>query len=274
MQTNVLSALFTLLRRLPLPRWLMAVVLAVAGLLMFGGDFFHSKPPSPPPVADVSLTDLPKTPKSFSQAKKLLYTEVYKGHPYTFYCHCKFDSKRKVDLTGCNVQARSNEKRAQQLEAEHVFPAYHFGQQRACWREPLCTNKKGEKFKGRECCEEMDTVFRTAHNDLHNLYPAVGEINGDRSNYSWGMIEGEKKEYGRCDIEVDSTNRRAEPPENVRGDIARTYFYMAKTYRLSISDQEKQLFSAWDKLDPADDWERERNQRIEKIQGNRNPFIQ
>ncbi|MBK8327588.1 MAG: endonuclease [Moraxellaceae bacterium] len=42
---------------------------------------------------------------------------------------------------------------------------------------------------GRQCCESQDPVFETAHNDLHNLFPAIGEVNGDRSNYNWGMVE-------------------------------------------------------------------------------------
>jgi len=28
--------------------------------------------------------------------------------------------------------------------------------------------------------------------DMHNLVPAIGEINGDRSNYPYGNIRGEK----------------------------------------------------------------------------------
>jgi deoxyribonuclease-1 len=31
--------------------------------------------------------------------------------------------------------------------------------------------------------------------DLYNLAPAVGEINGLRSNYSFGMIPGEMREF-------------------------------------------------------------------------------
>jgi deoxyribonuclease-1 len=40
-----------------------------------------------------------------------------------------------------------------------------------------------------------------------------------------------------------------------------------------LSRSNQKLFEAWDKLDPIDDWERERARRIEAIQGNKNPFI-
>ena len=51
--------------------------------------------------------------------------------------------------------------------------------------------------------------------------------------------------------------------------------YMDKAYpgKGIISQSNQKLFEAWDKLDPVDDWERERARRIEAVQGNRNPFI-
>jgi deoxyribonuclease-1 len=54
--------------------------------------------------------------------------------------------------------------------------------------------------------------------DLYNLVPAIGEINGLRSNYSFAMIPGEKREFGTCDMEIE--NRKAEPRPEVRGNIA------------------------------------------------------
>ena len=32
--------------------------------------------------------------------------------------------------------------------------------------------------------------------DLHNLVPAIGEINGDRSNFIFSEIRGEERVYG------------------------------------------------------------------------------
>lgn len=223
---------------------------------------------------DVDLAGLPDTPSSFSESKRRLYDEVYEGQRVTFYCGCDFDGDRDVRPRSCAYRTRNNAERAGRVEAEHVFPASQFGQQRACWREDLCERSDGSRFGGRSCCERIDPVFERAHNDLHNLVPAVGEVNGDRSNYNWGMIEGEARAYGACNFEVASALRRAEPPEDRMGDIARIYFYMADTYGLRLSDQDRQLYTAWSNLDPVDDGERERNERIYAIQGNRNPYIQ
>ncbi|MCV6637822.1 endonuclease [Candidatus Albibeggiatoa sp. nov. NOAA] len=244
-----------------------------------------SKPakPSQPSVKEelhskIDLSSLPNSPSSFSSAKSTLYKKVYKGnYDKTIYCNCTFDpDKKTVDLESCGVTPRKNAKRASRIEAEHVFPAYQFGNFRKCWREPktVCPAEEGKKqMSGRQCCEEVDPVFLRAHNDLHNLFPAVGEVNGDRSNYNWGMIDGEKRSYGECNIEVDSSIRRAEPPEYVWGNIARTMFYMSHTYGVKLSDQDVKLYTAWNKQDPVDAWEKERNGIIAKLQGNRNPFI-
>ena len=98
---------------------------------------------------------------------------------------------------------------------------------------------------------------------MRNLVPAVGELNGDRSNYRFGMIPGEPRAYGACDFEVDFKARVVEPRPEVRGDIARIYFYMAERYGLRISSRQKRLFEAWDKQDLVDAWEAERVRRIE-----------
>ncbi len=61
-------------------------------------------------------------------------------------------------------------------------------------------NKKGKPFKGRNCAQKVNIKFRYMQADMYNLVPAVGEINGLRSNYGFGIIPGEKREFGPCDM--------------------------------------------------------------------------
>ena len=109
--------------------------------------------------------------------------------------------------------------------------------------------------------------------DLHNLVPAVGEINGDRSNYRFGTISGKRRRYGACDFEVDFKGRVAEPRPEIRGDIARIYFYMAATYGIRLSRRQRRLFEAWGRQDPVDAGELERERRIGEIGGAGNLFV-
>jgi len=224
--------------------------------------------------ADVDVSKLPNTPKTFSKAKKLLYGKVYKGHRETLYCGCSYTKHRKVNLNSCGVKPRKNAKRAKRIEAEHVFPASQFGNYRQCWREKICTKKNGKKYKGRKCCEHSDPVFKAAHNDLHNLFPSVGEVNGDRSNYKWGSVQGEIRSYGKCNFEIDRQRKIAEPPESSQGEIARTMLYMEKTYGFRLAKSKKKMYKAWSKADAPNAWEIERNKRIKAIQGNGNTFIE
>ena len=119
----------------------------------------------------------------------------------------------------------------------------------------------------------MAIPFRYMESDMYNLVPAIGEINGLRSNYSYAMIPGEKRQFGKCDMEIEG--RKAEPAPEKRGDIARTYFFIEWAYpgHGIISKKNRKLFQAWDKENPVDAWECERCKRIEGIQGNENPFV-
>jgi len=135
-------------------------------------------------------------------------------------------------------------------------------------------NSKGKAYKGRKCAEKANEAFRYMQADMYNLYPAVGEINGLRSNYPYAEIPGEKRRFGDCDMEIE--DGKAEPPEHIRGDIARTYFYMNWAYpshRL-INSENGKMFEAWDQSDQVDRWECERARRIMNLQKNRNPFVE
>ena len=214
------------------------------------------------------------TNQSFSKAKKRLERQVYHDHRITFYCGCPFTAIR--DILPCdNYTPKRDNKRARRLEWEHIVPAHAFGKSFPEWRNghPDCVRNNGKAFKGRNCARKVAIPFRYMESDMYNLVPAIGEINGLRSNYSYAMIPGEKRQFGKCDMEIE--DRKAEPPPDKRGNIARTYFYMDWAYpgRGIISKKNRKLFQAWDKEDPVDAWECQRGRMIEGIQGNENPFV-
>ena len=167
-----------------------------------------------------------------------------------------------MDLASCGYKVRKNENRASRIEWEHVVPAWQFGHQRQCWQDG-----------GRKNCSR-DPVYRKIESDMHNLQPAVGEVNGDRANFMYGQWNGGEGQYGQCAMKVDFKGKVAEPPVRARGAIARTYFYMRDQYQLTLSRQQTQLFNAWDKLYPVSRWECQRDARIAKVQGNHNPYVQ
>ena len=63
----------------------------------------------------------------------------------------------------------------------------------------------------------MNVQYKLMQADMFNLYPVIGEVNGRRSNYSMLILEGEKIEFGKCDVEI--RNKKIEPKESIRGEI-------------------------------------------------------
>ncbi|RVU85606.1 hypothetical protein EOL70_06545 [Leucothrix sargassi] len=217
---------------------------------------------------DDQVLGLQSNTYSFSKSKRLLGTEVYTDPAslIAFYSGCRYRLYQKKFIpvkSSCGFTYRKNKARSERIEWEHIVPAWHFGHQLRCWQNG-----------GRLHCRNSNEQFREMEADMHNLVPAIGEINGDRSNYKYSMIANEPRLYGRSvNMEVEFKSSTAEPPENVMGDIARAYFYMADRYQLQISDQQKKLFIAWNNMDPVDDWEREKNQRVKALQNTENKYI-
>ena len=210
---------------------------------------------------------------SFSKSKKYL-AKVYKDNPITLYCGCSFKGKT-LEFSSCGYNPKKDNKRANRIEWEHVVPAYVFGIFFSEWTvgHPKCVKKNGKKYKGRRCASKVNREFKRMEADMFNLFPAIGEVNGLRSNYPMTIIEGEERQFGKCDVEIK--RGKVEPRDEVRGEIARTYMYMDSVYpgKGIISNQNRSMFEEWNRSDPADEWECERARRIEKIQGNRNEIV-
>ncbi|WP_323128507.1 endonuclease [Shewanella cyperi] len=214
----------------------------------------------------VSLLASTGHPSDFSQAKKLARNIYQTQLPLqSFYCGCdiKLQGKQwQPELARCGYQVRKQAQRAGRIEWEHIVPAWELGHQRQCWQ-------KG----GRKQCAEQDPQFRRMEADLHNLVPAIGEVNGDRSNFRFSQWNAMAGQYGSCDMVVDFKGRKVQPPARSRGAIARTYLYMQQSYKLALSSSQLKLFQAWDKTYPVDMIECKRDKAIAEVQGNHNPFV-
>ncbi|MCM3636751.1 endonuclease [Sporosarcina luteola] len=121
--------------------------------------------------------------------------------------------------------------------------------------------------------------------DIHHLRPTDVQVNSARGNldfdYGGSAVKG-------CDGCFRSTNSW-EPPDRVKGDVARMLFYMATRYEagdkvdLELNELlnngsnpyhgKLSVLLEWHEMDPVDAFEMNRNNIIEQWQGNRNPFI-
>lgn len=205
-------------------------------------------------------------PKDFVAAKRMA-REIYDTDQerVTFYCGCKYNESNEVDEKSCGFTPRKNEKRADRIEWEHIVPAYAFGSQRSCWKDG-----------GRDLCGDKDETFARAEADLHNLVPAIGEVNGDRSNMPLTVVNVRPeiaKQYGRCEMVIDFKNRKAMPPERARGAVGRTYLYMNDRYNLNLSTQDRRVYEEWNRKYPPTQKEKTRNQDVACKMGWGNPYV-
>ncbi|MGN1281683.1 MAG: endonuclease [Succinivibrio sp.] len=183
----------------------------------------------------------------------------------TLYCGCNIIFTKngyKPDLESCGYKIRKNAKRAQRIEAEHIMSAWEFGHNRQCWKQG---RRKG--------CNSTDETFNRIEADLHNLYPAIGEVNADRSNFMFSSDSAKGSPYGRCQMIIDRSRQRVTPPEGARGIVARAYLYMSEKYSIPLDKEHINLFNRWNKAYPPSKNECRRNRLIAQIQGNDNRFV-
>jgi len=206
---------------------------------------------------------------SFSKAKKKLYKQVYGNQGFTSYTNCAW-SKKKVDLSSCGLEnsfPKKYMKRAKRIEAEHIIPASWMYKKNGKFRQ-CYLDAKAKETSPRKYCQKHDHEYRNAHNDLMNLRPVIGQINGERSNKPFSeTLSGKKqKTYVGDGKTVMISSRVIVPDSNIRGDIARIAFYMQRQYGVTYSKRQLSLFKKWDKDDPISQKEMFLNQEIRKVQ--------
>ena len=140
------------------------------------------------------------------------------------------------------------------------------------------------------------TQDEAQYTDLFHLYPTDAYVNEKRSNYPFGETNGNKykssggfSKLGNCTTS-GYTGIVFEPADEYKGDFARTYFYMVTRYEPDLAswgsnhtlDGKKYpglkqwqltMLMRWAEQDPVSEKEINRNKAVNKIQKNRNPFI-
>ena len=134
--------------------------------------------------------------------------------------------------------------------------------------------------------------------DIVHVIPTDGYVNNRRNNFPFGEVgnvtyqsaNGYSK-VGACQT-AGYSGTVFEPNDEVKGDIARIYFYMATCYETTIASWSGggvitgtkyqpyaqwtyDMMVRWSQLDPVDSVEIARNNAIARtdVQGNRNPFV-
>ncbi|CAD5106605.1 endonuclease I family protein [Zestomonas carbonaria] len=122
-------------------------------------------------------------------------------------------------------------------------------------------------------CKVVNPKYDYMLADLHNLYPELTRVELARRNAQFGAVGPEvPSKFDDIGCDLKATFQLIEPRDEAKGNVARAIFYMHDAYGLPIVGQ-LQMYQRWNELDPPDDEEKARNDRIEMLQGNRNPYI-
>ncbi|HUE90807.1 endonuclease I family protein [Pseudomonas sp.] len=122
-------------------------------------------------------------------------------------------------------------------------------------------------------CGIMNPRYVYMAADLHNLYPALSRVEQARRNAQFGELDDKvPRKFEDIGCDMKTSFRLVEPRDDAKGNIARAIFYMHIEYNLPMVGQ-LQMYKKWHQMDPPDDEERARNDRIESLQGTRNRYI-
>jgi hypothetical protein len=128
------------------------------------------------------------------------------------------------------------------------------------------------------------------YNDYHHLFPTnQNNANALRSNYPLGKVVNVSSTYLGCKFGTDANgNQVFEPRDAHKGDAARAMMYEAICYTTVSGNswafpnpisgsiqygQDQAILKQWNVQDMPDAWEISRNDFLDSLQENRNPFV-
>lgn len=130
--------------------------------------------------------------------------------------------------------------------------------------------KDGVGCSTRQQCD-ADKEFQRMTADLHNMYPAEKRVQLDRRNIQFDKVSNsDPLPEPTCVYKM--FGGQMEPNNEIKGEVARAILYMHVEYGLKVPGPVN-MFIDWNNIDPPSKEEKTRNDLIEKIQGNRNRFI-
>lgn len=144
-----------------------------------------------------------------------------------------------------------------------------------------------KSFWGGDLTEPMYT-------DLHHIIPTDAEANTTRSAWIYDEVDTYTwtNDLSKLGSSKNFSGETAfEPADEYKGDIARVYFYMITCYKdknftqggrgwkyfksgtAELNTTALNLLLKWHRNDPVSQKEIDRNNKVENLQGNRNPFV-
>jgi endonuclease I len=153
------------------------------------------------------------------------------------------------------------------------------------YTEPFDWASNGYSREHTYCHSWMPTNPATLlpeYSDYHHLFPTnLNDVNIVRSNNALGIVVNVTSTYLGSKFGTDANGQTVfEPRDEHKGDAARAMMYEAICYTTISGNswalpsyQNQYLLKQWHFQDPPDNWEIARNDFVDSLQNNRNPFV-
>ena len=153
------------------------------------------------------------------------------------------------------------------------------------YTEPFDWASNGYSREHTYCHSWMPTNPATLlpeYSDYHHLFPTnLNDVNIVRNNNALGIVVNVTSTYLGSKFGTDANGQTVfEPRDEHKGDAARAMMYEAICYTTISGNswalpsyQNQYLLKQWHFQDPPDNWEIARNDFVDSLQNNRNPFV-
>lgn len=178
-------------------------------------------------------------------AQDMFWNQLYEGGSWTLYCGFRFEQDRTSP-------------EGYPIAIDHVYATEWMFDYLDCGSRSGCYSRDSE-------------LFGRMESDLHNLYPAWTDITIHRAGRLFGDLDGAESRFDGCDVKWKAS--LIEPRDISKGNIARSIFYMHTRYSAPVPGNIMEILKQWNREDPPSDQEKTRNNRIQQLQGQRNPYI-
>ena len=142
------------------------------------------------------------------------WTKVYPTGGKTFFCNAAFDKKSPL------------------VSVTHIYPTNLIADELGCGSERSCLRS--------------DAHYQKILTDMHNMVAINAFYLFKLKDSVFGQLE-DSNESNECGVK--KRHNIVEPPDSVKGDVARIHFYMHHQYKMPL-DSKYNFLKTWHKMDP------------------------
>ena len=166
------------------------------------------------------------------------------------------------------------------LDNDNVVECIYIGRTLANVTNRSSAYKGGSGLNAEHTWPQSKGAEGAAKSDLHHLFPSDCHANSTRGSFPFGEVARQDWTDGGSERGTNAQGHIVfEPRKEQRGNTARAILYFFTVYGVTGAPSlenfkiEEPVLKKWHAEDPVTDEERKRNDAVQAVQGNRNPYV-